>query len=95
MATRFAQMTPAQKERYLQKMRDPKLARNHVHPGARVIERPRIAVPVCKTCYNIPDRRPRVGPCECGKRWQREVMPKAVARIGSAAQMCAEARGCD
>lgn len=35
---------------------------------------------VCKQCYNLPDRRPRIGTCKCGLRWQAEPAVEPILR---------------
>lgn len=81
------------RERAREAVRNPKLCKNHVYRGNTETERPRVRVRICQHCYDITDRRPIVGVCACGKRYVAEVVPRATATIGSAAQACVDGVG--
>jgi hypothetical protein len=57
-----------------------------MHPGTRSISghalndhdyrRPRPKVKHCEECCGIPERRPKDGPCACGRLWAPDLPPK-------------------
>lgn len=39
-----------------------------------------VSAKICGMCCNLPDRRPRIGKCKCGLRWEAEARPELETR---------------